>query len=47
MRDARQCYVNWEFCFCQTEPTRRVEVSYEEIATVAALPRNDTLIFDI
>ena len=29
------------------ERTRRAEVSYEEIASVAALPRNDILIYDV
>jgi len=42
-----KCCVKYECLDYRAIRTRRVEASYEEIATVAALPRNDNLIYDV
>jgi hypothetical protein len=42
-----KCFVKYDYLDCHSGRTRRVEASYEEIATVASLPRNDILNYDV
>lgn len=38
-----KCFVKYDYLDCYSGRTRRVEASYEEIATVASLPTNDMI----